>query len=43
MRLQSGAEVVAGVSVVGVELDRLAVFGDRLLQLPLGRRTAPRL
>ena len=29
------AEVVVGLGVVGLEPDRLAVFGDRLVQLPL--------
>ena len=32
---QGDAEVVVGLGVVGLEPDRRAVFGDRLVQLPL--------
>ena len=33
--LQGEAEVVVGRGVVGLEPDRLAVFGDGLVELPL--------
>ena len=35
---QSGAEVDVGRGVVGLEPDRLAAFGDRLVGLPLRRQ-----
>ena len=40
---QGDAEVGVGHGVVGLEPDRLAVFGDGLVELPLGIRAMPRL
>ena len=40
---RSSAEVAVGLGVVGLEPDRLAVFGDGLVELPLVARALPRL